>query len=220
MSPINLASFTYKFDDCPSIAVPFHLGNWTYATNGHIIVRIPRVDFDAPECGPDITTHGILAAIESEAPKSPLPAVDVPFPDECPLCAGTKHVSKCRCDGEGCADCKDECYISCEPVVAGAVACDECDGFGVTWPFRSEVWLTPKLAIAPRYYRMLVALPNPRIDLAIDGIEFQDRDGRGSIPFAFDGGAGALMPLRVGRKQNDRAPCYATGPEAQITEAA
>ena len=152
---------------------PFSEGEFTYATNGHILIRVPRRD-DAKE-------------VEADSMKNRLPKMfaDNPFllpveiPDIPPMVEGDCDC----CNGEGTHDYK------CGN--APPYACGECNGTGkqmtelgdTQWP-EIEVG---NAAFAPKYLRLIKTLP---------GIQFSPNTRDHSAAFKFDGGDGLLMPMR------------------------
>ena len=184
------------------LSEPFSRGQLTYATNGHIIVRVPRIAEDAEAHWPEIET--VTDAI-SHAALSPLPRLAVPEPIECPTCRGFGVVRPHILFGDPCEGCK-RCnwgYIPARKPHPDQETCDNCEGRKVVWPEREHVYLTPDCAIDPRYYLMLSALPDLRIDLTIDCVSTswdKDQSIKG-VSFAFDGGDGLVMPIRIYRPQ-------------------
>jgi hypothetical protein len=187
----------------PDIQRPFGRGPYTIATNGHILVRVPRADPDAPTDGPDTST--IEQHIRS-INLSPLPVIDLPPPGECPECkgSGTVRIHK-SCDGNGCGTCREFGVVSCAADNADAETCATCEGQKAAWPRDAAVYLSPVVSIAPRYYRLLASLPKIRVDL-----QTYSQYRAPPMSFAFDGGDGLICHLCVG--QNNSAPCYAARP--------
>lgn len=180
------------------LSQPFSRGQYTYATNGHIIVRVPRIVEDAEAHWPKI--EDVTAAISHDA-LSPLPVLCTDDPGECPTCKGFGVVRPHMAFGMQCEGCK-RCtwgYIPARKPHPDQETCDECEGRKVTWPKDAKVMLTHRCAIAPRYYRMIAALPNAQIDLTVDCVSAsweKDQAVRG-VTFAFDGGDGLVMPIRI-----------------------
>ncbi len=148
---------------------PFSRGEFTYATNGHIMVRVPRQDaFPEVASGPALEKlDDVLFAYKADFEA---PSID---PPEAVLCG--------CCNGTGRVNAHDDCpHCKCD-----SRPCDICDGTGKT----PEV-LPRKIGnvmFAGRYIRQLLALP---------GIEVPRKPKSGQpMPFKFTGGIGALMPL-------------------------
>lgn len=187
--------------DRENLTVPFSRGQYTYATNGHIVVRVPR-RADVPENpkAPDIEKIGL------EAPTNlrPLPHYTLPTGRKCLRCRGAGRAYDCdKCEGSGwsqCSHCNSE--IECKECHgAGQIArpeegqnlqladCAECSGSGVVFDMRPVVFLTPEIAIAYRYAALLLTIPGLQVCL-------EKRKGQSAIPFTFHGGDGWLMPIR------------------------
>lgn len=150
---------------------PFSVGDFSYATNGHIMVRVPRQP-DVPEqtkTGVDWEKplQGINEASFSPVVVGDLPAMPTVTEQECSECEGSGKAHDCP-------DC------NCE--------CDFCDGTG------SER-IDPKISTTIRgntyqlrYVLMMLALP---------GVVVADRtEAEKPLFFKFDGGVGAIMCTR------------------------
>lgn len=163
-----LRTFCWREGGREYIASPFSKGEWTYASDGHCSIRVPRVaGMDGHPKAPDAEKIYTRAFVE-RATFTPVPPADLP----------TEGFVDCEyCDGRGyeheCPDCTCECGW-----------CDgksrESDYVGSGSPFRGVyvglsviklVWLLPGLKV---------------IDAPIAGMP---------IPFIFDGGQGVMMPM-------------------------
>lgn len=176
------------------LAEPFSRGQYTYATNGHILIRLPRIAEDAEG---ELKVEAVAEAI-SHANLSPLPKLTVPEPAECPVCKGFGVVRPCKVCNEGCKRC-DWGWIPARKPHPDQENCHKCEARKVVYPENSWVYLTARLAVDPRYYAMLSALPDVRVDLTIDCMSTsweRDQQIRG-VSFAFDGGDGLVMPIRI-----------------------
>ncbi len=163
---IDLKPFCSTDEMRPYLHQPWSVGDYTYATNGHIIVRVPRRS-DVPENPQAPNNAPRLFATFPQAGFRALHVVPLPAPKE----------KKClHCNGRGHEhDCPD-----CECV------CENCNGTG-------NVNVDAKIAVnigtfpaALRYARILIGLPN--IEVAVDVSHPMD-----PLPFKFDGGDGLLM---------------------------
>lgn len=152
---------------------PFSIGAYTYATNGHIAVRLPRCE-EVPEGNEDRAYNA--AAIDKMLSDRIGAQVPTPFerklPDieeggECELCDGT---------GKGHPDCPD---CDCD--------CDDCNGTG-EWHKRQRVRFDG-YDVDVKYLRMIIMLPEAKI--AIGKSERNDWP----LLFSFDGGFGVVMPM-------------------------
>lgn len=99
---------------------PFSVGEFTYATDGRIAVRVPRL----PDVG-EIEKPVGVERLFREGYKPTAPAHEIPeltFRDlECKMCEGNGKIRKCYdCDGEGERECD----------MGHTHKCDTCDGDG------------------------------------------------------------------------------------------
>lgn len=202
---IDLNKFCVAKDTRTQIESPWSVGEHSYATNGHILVRLPRSPEIVREDGPDLAK--IYATVDAAAPLFPLPAFTAPPAGECEPCNGSGWVVVCRrCHGDGSWEC-DECgtEVDCDdcdregrhPSKAGkegATACSKCNGTGQDRGNLDSVRvkIAPNLYIKLRYAIWLSELPNIRIAL---GRSEGERGTSSPIPFAFDGGDGLIMPM-------------------------
>ena len=141
---IDLLPFCGKDSYGPYIATPFTRHGFTWATNGHIAVRVPlRPDVDERDDAPHIEK------VWSDA-KSPLKEV-IPFklPErmmaDCDICDGRGHMHECP-------DC------SCK--------CEECHGSGMVEIINSVS--VGKVFIQSRYAALMMSLPALRVEMAAD----------------------------------------------------
>lgn len=168
MDATQLQPFCSTYEGRPRLQKPFSRGEFTYATNGHILVRVPRLpevaeDFDAPAV--EVT----FAAIDNAVALAPFP----------PALPEIKTVECGDCDEEGQAvhDCPD-----CQCV------CETCGGTHRYEPDTS-------ISIAGAYFnlkyiRQIAALPHARfqVETPKDSPNY----------FEFDGGIGCVMPMTRG----------------------
>jgi hypothetical protein len=168
---IDLQPFCSTDDTRPYLMKPYSRGEFTYATNNHVLVRVPRRD-DAPE-------HDKAPNVESVFIKFhkgefvPAPPFDVPAFEttECDECAGGTEPA------HDCPECECEC--------------ETCDGTG---SIVEKASLTIRGSIFDaKYIRLLLALPSLELPTTIDAID--------AMPFKFEGGDGLLMPMRPPHKK-------------------
>lgn len=161
---LDLKPFCSTKEHVLEIREPFPRGDFTYATNGHIMVRIPRRPEDAEV---ERAPHA-----EKLFDKAPLLAL-APFPE---INLPAAKIEDCvECDGgtespHSCPDC------SCE--------CPKCEGDG-----QVEVMTTIELNGAifnTKYLRLIQALPGVLFPVAAPKAE--------GVRFTFDGGEGMVMP--------------------------
>jgi hypothetical protein len=182
----------------PKMCGPFSFGLYSYATNGHVLVRVPRLA-DVPEwdalnekaavmfdgVGPDI-----VAAL-AEIPDFPQPE-----PETCTVCKGVGKISKCpECDGDGevmlendyneyeceCQTCGGDGSVS-----GNATICSSCTGTG-------RKIVTKRITIgctgfSSHYLTMLKELP---------GMKLAPTEPEKGNYFKWDDGDGMLMPMRA-----------------------
>lgn len=165
---INLQQFCGTDISRDYLMQPWSLGEYTYATNGHILVQVPRID-GVPENSraPSKKLSDVLDP-QRDAACEPLPALKLPEVRKriCYHCDGTGRGHECPNCACVCTECSGEKSVSCEDFISCEV-----DGF----------------LIALKYLRMIAALPNAKM-----------AKGSPSTPvrFTFDGGEGRIMGLR------------------------
>lgn len=124
------------------LQTPWRDGAWTYATNGHMIVRVPAAAFAAPDRSGKQPNNApsLFQKFHTDADGEFLLMPPLPAAVRCPMCRGSGHV---EIDSD-----PEECY--------------ECHGYGVE--------LTPfplgDAAFNVHYLRMFSALPQARIRTA------------------------------------------------------
>lgn len=162
----DLAPFCSTEETRFYIMKPWSRGEYTFATNGHILVRVPRrTDIAENDLCPDAAK--VFAKIEAQI-CAPLPAYKLPDEEknECSLCEGGGK-------GHDCPDC--EC------------ACANCDGKGEVSTDDEISAALNGLIISLKYLRMVLSLPNVKA-----GNPASQND---PMRFEFDGGDGAVMGL-------------------------
>jgi len=90
---------------------PFSVGKWSYATNGHIAVRVPRLaDVEVNRAAPNVEK---LFAQTEQLEFVPVPVCESPPDVKCMLCDGSGLIQDGD-DREDCSDCgatgKVECH--------------------------------------------------------------------------------------------------------------
>ena len=147
-APIDLQPFCGR--DAPQawLERPVSRGNWTWATDGHILVRVPR--------RPEISENPDAAHVEHIWSKGACTVWRAPLPcmlpahrtEDCPRCAGTGRER----------DCLD-----------GTSPCGRCDGSGVI-EFAAPVAVGAGL-IHLRHAHLIVSLPAVEIGWESDACE-------------------------------------------------
>lgn len=174
---INLERFCADKFGRAHLQKPFTLGDYTYATNGHIAVRVPkRGEQDSEE------HEVIVAALEryfEEGRKSAGPML--PIPDgELPARESQKCVF---CQGEGQLDTCPTCDQPC--------VCPECKGDGKVWLDVVGVEIFRCVVVSSEYLSWIKQLPAPRIRK----MRKYETDLH-PIYFEFEGGIGVLQSRR------------------------
>lgn len=177
------------------LEAPFSQGEWTFATNGHIAVRVPRMKAvaaaeGAPDCVGLFSKSADLENPERDWVNPPEPFFSI---RPCADCAGQGFIKFCdHTDGGYCKRCAGREFVPCEKKHPKAEECFECDGKG---EIRDGAVLIegPKGQVKAdsRYIELIRLLPNPKI--ALHGNE---SDRGEPLCFRFDGGDGLLMPMR------------------------
>lgn len=167
---IDLQPFCSTDIDRQYLLKPFSRNGYTYATNGHIMLRVaerPGIPDVEKQFNQERPLEGIEAA-EFFRPIFDLP----PAPDGLGPCD--------KCDGRGYAhDCPD---CECE--------CETCGGTSSVDPERFISTAVGPKSFALNYIRQVLALPDVEIQV------FPAEDDGKQMLFRFRGGVGALMPLR------------------------
>jgi hypothetical protein len=152
---------------------PFSRGSFSYATNGHLGIRVPRID-SIPERTSAPNLEGVFAASYGDSNIRPLKN---PLPD--PIKATQMKCAECGgrgTDHPSCPTCKCECQT--------------CDGTGsVTVTPTESVSIGDRIFDAA-YIRKIASLPGLMVNP-------EAKDDEQPIAFRFDGGEGLLMPLRT-----------------------
>jgi hypothetical protein len=170
---INLKHFCSTEEWQTYLHTPFSFGEFSYATNGHIAVRVAR-RADVPEADEKQTkpAETLVKAFAKAEKQRPLP-ISFKLPDQ----PEKIECEKCHGDGRPDHDCP-----TCE------CTCEECDGTGWTWP-RQRIRFDGFDADA-KYLRMIAALPEAKIAL-----EKCQEWGTDPVYFTFAGGDGVLMTM-------------------------
>lgn len=179
---------------------PFSRGDWIYATNGHIAVRVPKAE------GIAAAESGKLEKIEGLFEKSKrdnfIGLPELPEAEKCPTCNGSGIGYKCpECEGKGDFDKGGHSYDCKECGGSGQVddgydadkePCVECDGYGES---RYKAVAVGNWHYDRRYLAMVEKLPAVRFAQREEGPkDFKDA---AVAYFVFDGGEGVLMPMRA-----------------------
>jgi len=156
----------------PYLHVPFNQEGFTWATNGHILVRVAEMpDFSPCTAKKPINVAKPLAGIDAAqfvSPQWQLPPHDPSFNGPCVVCGGRGVLHECP-------DCDCDCAA--------------CNGTGRADPERRMSTSVLGRIYALNYVRMIAGLP---------GLEVSDnKGGESPLFFRFEGGLGGIMPLRA-----------------------
>lgn len=165
---IDLKQFCSTDRYRPYLHQPFSRGEFTYSTNGHVCVRVPRMVEYPEQEKPDLAK--LFAAYFKPGARG---TVEAGLPERKEVFVDCED-----CDGRGTEHDCPECHCTC----------DRCDGDGRLE--KSEL-VTVGIGTATydaKYIRKLMTLPGFRMDPNPPKAE------AGS--FTFDGGEGIVMPLR------------------------
>ena len=187
------------------IETPFSIGAHSYATNGHIIVRVPRRP-DVPDVSPWFADKvlALVKSVDYDTVYVDLPPFADPPVKSCTTCKDQKFVVSCsECNGTAlktCPCCGGE--MECKACDGGlvpanadtpdALTCPDCDG-EIKYDRAVRV-VFGKILLAPRYAVLLRELPGIQIAIHNDPVF--------PIPFRFDGGIGIIAPIVPSRHED------------------
>lgn len=192
----DLMQFCSKTDE--NFKEPFSDATYTYASDGHaIIVRVPRIEgHERPfplmiNPFPKILSedhYGEIHQIPDYAPAETIP---------CDSCGGTGQVAICGdCDGDGevywkvglfeytaeCKKCRGDGFVR-----GAGKPCEDCDGTGkITLDDGVRI---DRVKLSRTFLDKIKALPQSYLI-------FPYTPGAKPIHFVFNGGYGAVMPMR------------------------
>lgn len=178
---------------------PMQFGDQVLASDGSILVCIPgHFGHEEAPWGVHNFTRRIEQIIK-EAPLTwtPASAIELPPPEPCAQCDGSGvmyRVDCHECDGEGesvhgthtycCMECDGEGSVVTRHPSHGARAqpCDICEGSGAS----IQPVTVGEMRVQRRYLAAIAELPGAQVAPSHEG----------NLVFVFDGGWGALAPLR------------------------
>lgn len=184
-------------DDRAYLNAPWPHKGWMYASNGHIIVRVPAPDHAATVAAHDIAERaaGIFAKCEAEG-HAPLP-LRLDLGQKCTVCRGTGHVYTVACkECEGgefehgshtytCQECDGTGRAESTRAAGEKTTCNGCRGKGYFGYTRVPVG-DKGAGYDAVYLSWIRALPNAL---------FAPGEAEKAAHFKFDGGEGCLMPM-------------------------
>ena len=168
------------------VTKPFTVGDFTFATDGRILFRVPAIA-EVPE-DPDATkgSKGVMAMLDKDVVNEykPLPPFEPREPGPCPGCDG-----RGKSEWVECPDCTERIHLDGQTIV-----CLECGGLGrrLKHDDGNIHLLSVDLGgtwISVKYYEILSKLP--KLTIATN------MDATGPLHFKFDGGDGLLMPMTI-----------------------
>ena len=198
---------------------PWLAGEWVYACNGHIAVRLPAIA--VPSAQPNDKAPDAPALFKraiDDAPREYLPLPDFQRRAPCDECGGTGRVRAIKCDdcgglgeftrGRHEYECKN-----CERSPAGAGfltlydfddkqtdelvrVCEPCDGLGLMGGVSRGMFPVQigGALYSAAYLTMIATLPDVRFSAGDPAREKFDGPREMPAAFVFDGGQGILMP--------------------------
>lgn len=168
---------------------PFSDEQWTYASDGRVLVRVPKMGHPAND-GSIVNLAAMLANVQEifsseiddgnfmELPKEP----EERWGEECECCDGTGKTRNSVCEYCGCVQ---------ENIFDTERDCDGCyDGRkfgGLAIDFGTQ-------KLNPVYLLKLAKLPNVRAACAKDLSDLSSN--KSAVTFVFDGGDGRLMGMK------------------------
>ena len=185
----NLQAWCYDDPDYHNgeISTPYSQGDHTIATNGHVLIRVPRMADVERENGP--SAYELFVRAPEPESYYPVPDPQPPIIMECKDCFGKKECPECQNEGTIEVYNRGRWYeVDCQSCNGKGefVSCDECDSTGeiVTWG-RSKVG---SQSFSDKYLTLLKTLPGVEI-----GPTYDLKPAR----FRFDGGDGLIMPMHL-----------------------
>ena len=174
---MDLTTFCAEPTDRPMFAKPFSFGEYTYATDGRLAVRISRV----PTIGVHDETGAMCEALFAKVQPCEFKAAPtIKFPHR----AKSSEDGKCeKCDGSGLLHKCPSCQCRCR----------DCEGTGKEAIWHEVSFELKGVHFAGRYLFLLKDLP---------GLKFGVPSAAEPLRFSFDGGDGLLMPKRGGSRRN------------------
>lgn len=200
---IDLKQFCGHGDPREFLNRPWQEDGATYATNGHIGIRLDVLQEGIEPAHP--TMAGRIDKMLTDALANTIP-LEIKFPTDAPKpcghCAGGGRINARTCEecdggsfihGSHSYDCKEcvagEIHTPASNTAAGAETCWVCDGHGIA---SRRIYLNAngvQYCFQEKYLRSIHGLPRARL--------FVSGDSHRVARFDFDGGRGLLMPMQL-----------------------
>jgi hypothetical protein len=185
---------------------PFSQGGWTYATEGHVCIRVPRIQ-GIPEQGkPEAYKLFDDAEQRTVMMWQPLPEFVLTVED-CDYCHGKGYLKLCprwdnpklKCydgDNDFCLKYSENCTIGADFKEKGSLMCEECEGKGTIEQQGNIIvdGAEGKVRVSAIFLNMIKDLPN---------VQIAPHSEDTAIRIKFDGGEGLLMPARIDKPCDD-----------------
>ena len=174
MKKEELQKFCFMGEGKDKIKVPWTDGGFTYATDGHICIKVPALS-DIPIEPNPVNAEKVFRESQQPSEWFPVPRVAKPKIPKETVCSD--------CEGSG-KDDDNRC-----PVCGHIMDCPECEGTGKV----KEGILPRYLQIGhqsfdEKYLYMIQGFPNVKIGPAT---------GKIAARIKFDGGEGLLLPVKI-----------------------
>ena len=203
MNPINYQAFCYPDDLRHALQTPTTHGDYSYCTDGRIMIKIPALPEpeyrDKDKCTSLQTFEKVFSTAGANITFDARPISELIGdhpPEPCDTCKGAKVVEKAECD-----HCEGDGYLDCEccgqerecPTCKGdgfiegtghQMECSTCRGEG----FKPQLLPIGISQITEKYARLIQTLP--------DAVVFLPKSESEPITFKFTDGHGAIMPVR------------------------
>ena len=191
-----LKKFVSQNDPREYMRSPFNRGEWTYATNGHIAVRVPKIDGIATLAEKHIPK--LESLFQSAGGNDFIVLPTLPPPEKCQMCNGTGAAYECPyCDGKGefehglhtykCKECDGTGQVTSGYEAYNEMSCRHCMGTGVA---RYKPVKVGASHFDLSYLYLINGLPGAKFSPGARQLDM--------ARFVFDGGEGILMPMRAG----------------------
>lgn len=170
----------------------FSQGEYTIATNGMVMVRIPRVEIIPEQTSPDVLQEFPIPEVKESFEIPDVTLIEIlcndcggigKEPKVCNKCKGSGRIECFHCgNGMACDACEGLCFAG-----KSDKDCPYCNGTGKV-PDKHQYHLIDGIAFADHYLKLL---KDNCTNIRITPREYE------TAYFTFDGGHGFLMPMRI-----------------------